>query len=1082
MKIHELRFKNLNSLYGDWVIDFQDPEFLVHGIFAITGPTGAGKSTILDALSLALYGRTPRLETVNKTGGNEILSRHTAECGAEVLFETQEGLYRASWKQRRSRGNAAGKLQDYTHTVSDGEGTILEDKKKNVAAYIEQCTGLDFKRFTRSILLAQGDFAAFLKSTSDDRSVILEQITGTDLYSDISKEVHRRRSVERSSLEDLESNTKHISILSTEAESELQAQCKNAQELADKEKIREQEVIEEIQRCTEVAQLLKNFEEQKGLREKNSVETERFSSQEKKIERAEKAQEYEGLYSTLQARRIQLQRDEKEKVRLELDLPNLKEQGAQSELAFAEAQHAQSVFVAKAKDMRGLIVEVTALDRLLHERTEAVKSRDNELQQHQKKQAEQMVRQKEVQQERRLQVEELEKVQIYLAEHPDDGVLSSELAVIDLLMNRMREGSQKIAAQKERLASQERNTEQQAEYHEQLNQSLNRAENKVSECGDQVGYVIEQRVRQLAGKELEEYGRELQHLSELKQFQLQVVHLEDERRKLEDGKECPLCGAQEHPWALGNVPEPSVTEVMITSVQERMTVIQQLNTKEQELKVSESRLILEVQKCQSELSQFEMTIKNHQESLKGMSDEVDELVGIQDKGCRELGVLIDKYGYSDIDVSSIDEIKKELMDRRRFWDAGQVKERQVQNRLVQLNADLQGCDTQAAQLAQGCVDKEMLVEAATVGLQEVQSQRVEIFGSKVCLEEERLLRTEEKKLDLLLEQARQKRDGAARLSNEVEVRLNSNAQLISEHQLLIAQQSEQLIQAIQLLGIDSEEQFVSIRIAPDTLRELKSQGKALNDERVRIHSVIEELEASIKNKQARCNSEMTLEMLTGERAQRAESIAALQKQVGEAQNKLSVNEEQKALLAGGADAIAAQKRECDRWNTLHLYIGSNDGKKYRDFAQGLTFEVMIGHANTQLQNMSDRYLLVRDAEKPLELNVIDAHQGCVERSTKNLSGGESFIVSLALALGLSKMASKRVRIDSLFLDEGFGTLDEDSLEVALNALSGLHEEGKLIGVISHVPALKARIETQIVVTSIEGGKSVLDGPGCSIVA
>jgi exonuclease SbcC len=174
----------------------------------------------------------------------------------------------------------------------------------------------------------------------------------------------------------------------------------------------------------------------------------------------------------------------------------------------------------------------------------------------------------------------------------------------------------------------------------------------------------------------------------------------------------------------------------------------------------------------------------------------------------------------------------------------------------------------------------------------------------------------------------------------------------------------------------------------------------------------------------------------------------------------------------------ARKRECARWDDLHALIGSADGKKFRNFAQGLTFEMMTAHANRQLRKMTDRYLLIRDAVQPLELNVIDNYQAGEIRSTKNLSGGESFIVSLALALGLSRMASRNVRVDSLFLDEGFGTLDDDALETALETLAGLQQEGKLIGVISHVAALKERIGAQIQVIPEAGGRSILTGPGC----
>jgi exonuclease SbcC len=207
-------------------------------------------------------------------------------------------------------------------------------------------------------------------------------------------------------------------------------------------------------------------------------------------------------------------------------------------------------------------------------------------------------------------------------------------------------------------------------------------------------------------------------------------------------------------------------------------------------------------------------------------------------------------------------------------------------------------------------------------------------------------------------------------------------------------------------------------------------------------------------------------------------LSELQKALGALGLKLQQHIELQQLQQTRLQAFETQKKECARWERLHELIGSADGKKFRNFAQGLTFELMVVHANRQLQKMSDRYILLRDIEEPLELNVIDNYQAGEIRSTKNLSGGESFIVSLALALGLSNMASRNVAVDSLFLDEGFGTLDEDALETALETLSGLQQNGKLIGIISHVPALKERIGTQIQVEAGSAGRSTLSGPGC----
>ncbi|MBU6237005.1 MAG: AAA family ATPase, partial [Planctomycetes bacterium] len=186
MKILNVRLKNLNSLLGEWFIDFTHPHYVDSGIFAITGPTGAGKTTILDAICLALYGETPRLASVTKNA-NEIMSEGTAECSAEIQFETPDGRYRCTWQQHRARGNTSGALQAPQHELVNADSnTIISNRLSQVKKEVEQLTGLDFDRFTRSMLLAQGKFAAFLQSSANERAPILEQITGTEIYSNIS--------------------------------------------------------------------------------------------------------------------------------------------------------------------------------------------------------------------------------------------------------------------------------------------------------------------------------------------------------------------------------------------------------------------------------------------------------------------------------------------------------------------------------------------------------------------------------------------------------------------------------------------------------------------------------------------------------------------------------------------------------------------------------------------------------------------------------------------------------------------------------------------------------------------------------
>ncbi|MDR3266609.1 MAG: ATP-dependent endonuclease, partial [Tannerella sp.] len=227
-------------------------------------------------------------------------------------------------------------------------------------------------------------------------------------------------------------------------------------------------------------------------------------------------------------------------------------------------------------------------------------------------------------------------------------------------------------------------------------------------------------------------------------------------------------------------------------------------------------------------------------------------------------------------------------------------------------------------------------------------------------------------------------------------------------------------------------------------------------------------------------TEKTVEALSLEKQEFVAKNNELLEAIGADNQKIDNNNKNRERHQTTIEERERQSKIHLRWKNLSDLIGAADGKKYRNFAQGLTFEYLIQYANCQLQKMSPRYLLTRDRQNPLTLCMIDNYHSGDIRSAKNLSGGESFLVSLSLALGLSAMASKNVRVDSLFLDEGFGTLDEETLELALTTLSSLNSEGKLIGIISHIQALKDRINTQIQVIPEGNGRSRIEGVGCKL--
>ncbi len=223
MKILRLRFTNLNSLREAWNVDFTQPPLSASGLFAITGPTGAGKTTLLDAITLALYGRAARYGT--EPSPAQMMSRHTGFCSAEVEFSCASGIYRSVWQLKRARNHPAGKLQNAERRVIalPSEETLTQ-KIDESNRKIEELTQLDYERFLRSVMLAQGDFAAFLKAKPNERMELLEQITGTGIYSEISVAAYEQADTAQKSSEALRQRHAAVPVFTPEERTERETQ------------------------------------------------------------------------------------------------------------------------------------------------------------------------------------------------------------------------------------------------------------------------------------------------------------------------------------------------------------------------------------------------------------------------------------------------------------------------------------------------------------------------------------------------------------------------------------------------------------------------------------------------------------------------------------------------------------------------------------------------------------------------------------------------------------------------------------------------------------------------------------------
>ncbi len=1078
MKILKLRFKNLNSLYGEWCIDFTTPEYVANGIFAITGPTGSGKSTILDAICLALYGATPRLGKITKNS-NEIMSRQTGECFAEVTFAAAAGQFICHWQQHRARKKATGNLIETRHEIADADsGTILESKKRNVATVIEQKTGMNFERFTRSILLAQGGFDTFLKADSDHRAPILEQITGSEIYTEISKRVHERQRDEREKLSLLQAETAGIAILTDEQEAgittELEEQQKSENRLAAEYQKIETAVlwlnsIDKLRR--EIAVLTQENVTQAQI---NAA----FEPERKKLAQAQKAAELEGEFATLSTLRQQHKSDQ---VQLEIitnELPEKEQAVALQEKILKNAMAAVGKAKAEQKTIAQTIRQVRLLDQQLADRNTAIDTQEKEYRKLSNQISAQQQNLKQFQENLKTVRQEIERVQEYQSANRRDESLTTQLAGIREQTNNLQEIANNIAAKEKMLRAAERKLKNATKDVNSQTLALNKQQQENQSSQKLIQQKKAERQDLLKNRLLREYRSEKENLLKEMLFLHKISELETERDLLTDGKPCPLCGATTHPFAKADTPEISSTEKKINTITHIIDQAEQLENSIRQLELTEKEDLAKVNDIEKLLVKSLNEKKNCEKNRDLIITELDQLKQHITQSQAALLARLKPLEINEIPADNPDKLLVSLQSRYDRWLDMQDKKESITKQSNDLSNETERVTAIITTLNHAADDKKSSLIINRKEYDNLLSERRRLFGSKNPeIEESRL---EKAVIDAEINEktAREKRDQAQQALSTAKVQITSLQKRIRERDSEIQTEAAGFITNLQKTGFADEAEFLICRLPAAERNQLDLRARE-------IDKLLNELKTRKKDRENRLNEELTkkvtaaeLSELLPEQEKLSAALKEIRDEIGGRKQRLADNRQARAKIKEKQAVIEAQKRECHKWEKLHSLIGSADGKKFRNFAQGLTFELMVAHANQQLEKMTDRYLLLRDDKEPLELNVVDNYQAGEIRSTKNLSGGESFIVSLALALGLAKMASRRVRVDSLFLDEGFGTLDEEALETALETLANLQQDSKLIGIISHVPALKERISARINILPGPGGKSLINGPGC----
>lgn len=1074
MRIEKVTFKNLNSLAGTWSIDFTNERYREDGIFAIIGPTGAGKSTVLDAICLALYGQTPRLATISKSS-NEIMTRQTGDCFAEVVFSTGKGRYRSHWSQRRARNKPEGALQPAKQELVNLDTNEMVNLKKGIADKINELTGLDFKRFTRSMLLAQGDFAAFLKASSDDRAVILEKITGMEIYSEISEKVYRRMDEESKALKVLESQLGGIEVLTDDVRKEKESQ-RDALTQKETQLKQSQNAIQEaltwkktVKGLEETAQAL--AEKDKALQN----EKEAFKPSSQKLQVALRAQKVDSSYEALKTIRETLKQTAQLKEKAVQDKPVAEEalKAAQaasdsSKTRWDEAENARQSAMPIISDvrLRDAAIKKQSLD--LEELKKEVGSLQESINQSQKEL---------LNKERVLSVlkEKSALLEQYLKSHAGEKVLVSAYSGLEASSDHLKEIEDEIKRlQKDDQKSKNREKELRAQLQRET-QDLNALRSTAERLKNQQEMVAEELKGVLQGETEQSLVTQLDALKEKRHYRQLIQSLEEHRRGLRDGAPCPLCGATHHPYAEGNIPAVDEIQTQIDAVQKTLNEAIRLKNQLEALAVK-----AELQK--EAVTGAETNLRLVQERLDGLIEQRQEALKLIDEKKKKFAMDSNAFyesvsGFGLALPMSPTEVINELFAKKMLWVKNEEAFNEKQKDLERVASEIREIKSLKAEKEKTWQGKHSQLVQGEEKLNEEKRIRKKLFGDKDPDQVEKSLNDTVTLTKSSYEQMRKAADEKAGQLRTLIFAIETYDRQIKETQGRELQALSLFEASLKKFGFDEQEHYFQSHLESSELESLQDKSQSLTERINRLQGEMEQNNQTLAQEKAKNLTDKTIEELEAEQKANGIEQADVRETLGNLVYELRGDDEARNKSKDYLRTIAAKQLIVDQWSALSGLIGSADGRKFRNYAQGITFDIMIAYANQALMKMNDRYLLKRRDKDGLELEVQDNYQAGVIRSTKNLSGGESFIVSLALALGLSKMASQNVQVESLFLDEGFGTLDEDALENALKTLSGLHQQGKLIGVISHVQELKDRIGTQIIVTPKALGRSVLSGPG-----
>lgn len=983
MKILAIRGRNLASLEGDFEIDFTVEPLLSAGIFAISGPTGAGKSTLLDTMCLALFARTPRTDQAKENNvklqdvSNEQLSqsdprfllrRGTSSGFAEVDFMALNGhRYRTRWSVARARDKENGRLQNPRLALYNLDKEEEEQgTRSDLQARIIDLIGLTFEQFTRSVLLAQNDFSTFLKAEQGEKASLLEKLTGTELYSAISRQIFERNARAKEAFDLIQTRIQGIELLTDEEENDLRTRLAGTEkELQRVEKAKaEQQALQEAVRSIE-QQITIRQRQQKEAADKLVHATELLTVARHEYEKGvEEQQQSEARFKSLQqeilqARKLDIQLDTAIR-----DLSHSEQQLKNVMLRKEEAEKKYQAAVLRRRQGAEEIARLTAW-RERYKKKERI-------------------------------AEQLSALLLHL------DAASATRSGMEAAVRSIETLRQEMAALNKQLSDL-----QQTSANKQ--QALKRAEADYRNLEEELKAVDAPAL----DKQIEKLRQEREQLL-IEQARLEASgNIKDLRGRLQDGQPCPVCGSTHHPFA---------NQVPVAPVSALTLQLQDLSDKK-ETYVAHTRHLT---RLQQQLLQLHKELADSEAACKEMAGKQQLAASRQEREeaiVKEQSTLLTQslsaadllFGNSEWQkawLQNPETFRKTLTDFARQWHENIEKLHQLERQESAQKAECESLASFLPSLEKQAEESGQLHEKNRAAFSSLQAERKKLLNGRSAdsVEQEYIRRMEELKERL---------------------------------KKLSATQTEQSGIADQIRGIADQIAKDLTEASADLLRRKAALDKWTADY----------LDSS---------GGEPLEVILSRYTQEKTELAF----------RLRTQTENKAKVSGLQEELNVRRTESERWAKLNELAGSADGAKFRRIAQGYTLDILLNYANVQLRELTRRYRLERVPET-LALQVIDRDMCDEVRTVHSLSGGESFLVSLALALGLSSLSSNRMRVESLFIDEGFGSLDAETLRVAMDALESLRTQGRKIGVISHVQEMTERIPVRVQVSRVGNGKSVV---------